>query len=188
MELGLVKIKNVLLVVFLLLALPIQVNALTATDSNKKLDAKLKNYNIILYSRQINTMSLYKYIPFNVQGLTDYYRHMVVIHDSTNPVRNQHLLDHEKGHIFDSSTVVLSDGTKQENPFYYSNSQEFINIFNLEYNSISKYSQEAFSQVNRNEYFGECFSWYKENPEKLKESSPLTYAFIDKAYKSTING
>lgn len=148
---------------------------------NELVDNKLAKYKLIETEGDLNYLYPNKERKCIIYGVTDYSTRHVQVKITHNEKRDTHTEDHEVGHVFDT-WPYLSPMMTGDIGHFYSGCEEFQKIFEKEHNSIETYSTEMDSSTNSSEYFAECFAWYIEEPDKLKESSPLTYAFIDKAY------
>ncbi|UYZ39119.1 hypothetical protein OD350_29030 (plasmid) [Clostridium beijerinckii] len=155
--------------------------ALTINNYNEILKSKLNKYEVTETEKKIDPSSINNTsINDTIFGYTDYANHKVVVYDAGKGIINNHTMDHEAGHVLD--TLYNEKWTSPEVINFYSCSQDFQAIYEKEKYSTDGYSSEKYSDTQIEEYFAECFAWYIEKPEKLKQSSPLTYEFIDKVY------
>lgn len=156
--------------------------ALTIENYNERLQRKLSKYEITETDKKIDEPYIHNTANDIIFGYTDYVNHKVVIYNTGKGIKDNHTMDHEAGHVFDTWDNENWSNSKEEVPFLYSHSDEFESIFEKERHSIDSYSLEKYSNTNIEEYFAETFAWYLEKPKQLKKSSPLTYAFMDKVY------
>lgn len=88
---------------------------------------------------------------------------------------------HEAGHMVD---MILGQDygalSPTYNGFFVSSNPDFGEVFKTE-SGKSGYGYWGLS--NSNEYFAESFRYYFENPQRVKENTPITYAYIENLLK-----
>lgn len=82
---------------------------------------------------------------------------------------------HELGHIIDNS----NNGIYR----YYSTTQEFMDIYTIEWFNNPLYCQCGNYNANSSEYFAESIRQYYLHSTTLKKLNPLTYNYIDTLLK-----
>lgn len=196
------KIKFIILISFLFSFMSLPVYANTINDCTNKIYTefyqKLTNYEkqrLSMFDIFIINKDLEE-VPKNkndiLLGYTTYYnRTMYVSNNNENKDDVIRVLFHEFGHSIDydfiKSTSVAVYNNKIEYfdsshwvPKCYSESPEFIKIFEEEKNNIKLYSNEEYFLKDSSEYFAECTAIYHLQNDKLKRLAPKTYAFLYK--------
>lgn len=88
---------------------------------------------------------------------------------------------HESGHMVD---MILGQDYGSLSPTYkslfVSSNPDFEEVFKME-SGKSGYGYWGLS--NSNEYFAESFRYYFEDPQRVKENTPITYVYIDSLLK-----
>lgn len=107
----------------------------------------------------------------DVAGYIDITAHQIYIRSDQN---YSEITFHELGHFFNHLKG------------YISGSKEFYEIYKTEAFKNKSYYRD-YARTSPNEYFAEAFVPYIFEPNIMKVKSPLTYNFIDKAYKSISN-
>ncbi len=100
----------------------------------------------------------------SVYGCTFYDEKLILISD--NEVEARKATIHEFGHFFDYNHGYLSE------------TDEFKIIYEKEHAVMDKTLKDTCKLTDTGEYFAECFSYYINSPELLKQTAPETYFYI----------
>ena len=145
----------------------------------------------------------YKYVLKNnndiLLGVTDCGNKIVYVSSAYKNYNTDRILVHENFHVLDydfikeTSEAIYPNGkieyfdSSHWDVGYYSNTKEFINIFNEEKNSdIKLYSSEKYFLSDVKEYFAECGAIYHLQPDKLKRLAPKTYEYLDRVINQKV--
>lgn len=150
-------------------------------DLSPYMQIKSKLYDIKVVDNYITDIEEYKDVKKSsndiVNGLTNIKAGEIYIYEQSSDSKTKHILYHELGHILDSydefDNMIFRKGKK------YSKTDEFKLIFDAEYKKINSISSEKYVSADISEYFAESFALYKDSPELLKQTAPLTFNYIE---------
>lgn len=144
---------------------------LTLTITTPALADNIGDYKVVYTDSQINGKE-------RTMGNVNYEDKIITIKTNAKDTP-QHILLHEQAHILDR---YFDEILQEEAGGKYSYEVEFMKIFEEEA-SKSGLRDYYTKEDSENEFFAECYAYYKDNPAYLKENCPNTYNFMQKNFK-----
>lgn len=148
---------------------------------------KLKQYNIILTDKRINSYDKYSNKENCVRGLIDYNNNNIVVHNYRyDTEKSLFILYHELGHTLDSYNYT--DKFSIIHFERHSNTKEFIDLFNEEGIYLDNFTDEKYFYSKKKESFAETFAIFMTYPNELKKYAPKLYNYMYTIYNKQTKG
>ncbi|NRY59837.1 anthrax toxin lethal factor-related metalloendopeptidase [Clostridium beijerinckii] len=137
---------------------------------------KLNQYSFYVVNQELYKIPNILYRDENSKGSANFENKEVIIYETPNNLTNTiwHAY-HEAAHCLDYD-LAKDNGELG----LYSNTQEYNQISDEEWNNISPYSNYVASHLNIHEEFAESFTMFVMHPDILKNVAPKTFAYLDK--------